>query len=247
MSGIGGAMGRAMLSACSGNDKIKIVAGVDIKSGEIDGIPIYASFGDCKDEIDVVVDFSTPVVLDSLIDYCRKNRKPAVICTTGYSEEQELKVRELSKDVAVFRSANMSLGVNLIASLAKTASKILGEGFDIEIIEKHHRKKVDAPSGTAMMLAKEINAANDNRYRFVYERESVRQPRNCDEIGISAVRGGTIVGEHEILFAGTDEVITLSHSATSKSVFATGAVSAALYLAKQSVGFYNMDNLIDEM
>ena len=242
ISGAAGAMGKAVYAALENADGIIATAGIDLVGSLMD-IPVFRSFSECDIDIDIVIDFSSPAALNDIAKFCKNHKKPVVLCTTGYNKEQEIIANELSRSVPVFRSANMSLGVNLIANLAKTASRILGKGFDIEIIEKHHRKKVDSPSGTAMMLANEINAANSDKYRYVYERESIRKSRDGDEIGIHSVRGGTIVGEHEIIFAGTDEVITISHNAMSKNVFATGAVSAAIFLLAQPAGFYDMNDL----
>jgi len=240
-------MGKMILLACRSETELTVVAGVDQVAGDTDSLPVYSSFKDCIEKADVVLDFSNSVVLDSIYEYCSVNKIPAVICTTGFTEEQEKKIAQLSKIVPVFKSANMSLGVNLIANLAKTAAKLLSGSFDIEILEKHHRRKVDAPSGTAMMLANEINAACDGRYHYVYERESVRQSRGNEELGIHAIRGGTIVGEHDVIFAGTDEIVTLSHSASSRSVFATGAIAAVKFIVRQEPGFYNMNDLIGQL
>ena len=245
ISGIMGTMGKVVLSRCINNSQINVVAGVDLSSGSIENIPVYSSFFECEESADIVIDFSNPSNFDNLYNFCLANMIPVVICTTGFSEEQENKIKHLSQSVAVFKSANMSLGVNLLAALAKTAVSILSEEFDIEIIEKHHRRKVDAPSGTALMLAKEINAVCDNRFHYIYERESARKSREDNEIGIHSLRGGTIVGDHEIIFAGNDEVITISHSASSRNVFATGAISAALFLVSQKSGLFDMSAMIN--
>ena len=244
LSGICGAMGKVFLDACSLREDMEVVAGVDLSQGETGGIPVYPAFCEVREQADILVDFSNPAALDSLYAFCVENSVPAVICTTGFTSGQETKIAELSEEVPVFKSANMSLGINLLANLAKTAAGLLSPGFDIEIVEKHHKRKVDAPSGTAMMLAKEINSACSDSFHYVYERESARQSRKTDEIGIHSIRGGTIVGDHDIIFAGTDEVITLSHNASSRSVFATGAIAAALFLIKQPPGLYSMNDLI---
>ena len=244
ISGINGAMGKTMLLTVKDYDELTVVAGVDIDTSPIDGIPVYSSFSDIKENIDVVVDFSHPDTLNPLLDYCKEKSVHAVLCTTGYSPEQEEHLREVAHSIAILRSANMSLGVNLIAHLATLASKFLGDGFDVEIIEKHHRRKVDAPSGTALMLANSINEANDGKYNYVFERESLRQSRSSNELGIHSVRGGNIVGEHEIIFAGTDETVTISHSISSRTVFAVGAAKAAIFIASQTTGFYTLSDII---
>ena len=192
----------------------------------------------------MVIDFSNPAVLDGLLEYCLTNGVPAVLATTGYNEEQLAKIRKAAESIPVFFSFNMSLGINLLVQLAKKATSILGGQFDIEIVEKHHNQKLDAPSGTALMLADAINATLDNQYHYVYDRHSKRAKREKTEIGMHAIRGGTIVGEHDIIFAGHDEVITLSHSAASKEVFAVGAVNAAVFLAAQKPGMYDMSALM---
>ena len=244
--GVRGAMGAAVIAACRTREEFNVVAGVDMVMGDFEGIPVYSSFDDCAKEADVVIDFSNPMALDSIISYCGAKKVPAVICTTGFSDEQQAKILKLSKTAPVFKSANMSLGVNLIANLVKSASRLLSDGFDIEIVEKHHRRKVDAPSGTAFMLANEINSVCDGRYHFVYDRESVRQARSDNELGIHSVRGGTIVGEHDVIFAGIDETVTISHSALSRNVFASGALAAASFITEQPPGLYDMNHLIEQ-
>ena len=193
---------------------------------------------------DVIIDFSHPSVLNELLDYCLTNRVALVIATTGYSQEQISKIHQAAKEIPLFFTANMSIGVNLIAELAKKATSVLGGQFDIEIIEKHHNQKIDAPSGTAIMLADAINEELNNEYSYTYDRHSIREKRTNKEIGLHAVRGGTIVGDHDIIFAGRDEVITLSHHAASKEVFAVGAVNAAIFLKGKEPGLYNMKDLI---
>lgn len=242
--GILGNMGFRMLAACYADNGIEIVAGVDQRSGKLDNIPLFSSFDDCTVKGDVVVDFSNPALTDSILAFCARTKTALVLCTTGQTEEQMEKVRELAQKVAVFKSANMSLGVALLTSLAKKAAVLLGDSFDIEIVEKHHNKKVDAPSGTALMLADAINSVRGSEYDYTYDRHEERRQRRKNEIGIHAVRGGTIVGEHEVIFAGNDEVITLAHSAASKSLFATGAVKAAHFIVKQPAGLYNMDSMV---
>ncbi|MBQ7782833.1 MAG: 4-hydroxy-tetrahydrodipicolinate reductase, partial [Oscillospiraceae bacterium] len=194
---------------------------------------------------DVIIDFSHPSALDKLLEYCLSTGTAAVIATTGYTEEQIAKIKAAGEQIPVFFSFNMSLGINLLANLAKTAAKLLGGQFDIEIVEKHHNQKIDAPSGTAIMLGDAINGVLDEKYHYEYDRHSRRMKREKYEIGMHAIRGGTIVGEHDIIFAGRDEVITLSHSAASKEVFAVGAVNAAVFLSKQSKGMYDMSDVIE--
>ena len=243
LCGSEGKMGRAVKNAAEGSD-ICIAACVDpfLKGKETENA--FSSFEDVKGNYDCIIDFSHPSVTDSLIEYAKRTNTPAVICTTGLSEEQVAEIHKLSETSAVFFSANMSLGVNLLVELCKKAALLLGDDFDIEIIEKHHNQKVDAPSGTALMLANEINSACDEKYDYVYDRQSVRKKREKTEIGIHAVRGGNIVGEHEVIFAGRDECVSLKHSATSKEVFAVGAVNAARFMKGKTSGLYNMKDLI---
>ena len=243
LCGSEGKMGRAVKNASEGTD-ICIAACVDpfLKGKETENA--FSSFEDVKGNYDCIIDFSHPSVTDSLIAFAKRTNTPAVICTTGLSGEQIDAIHKLSETSAVFFSANMSLGVNLLVELCKKAALLLGEDFDIEIIEKHHNQKLDAPSGTALMLANEINAACDEKYNYVYDRQSVRKKREKTEIGIHAVRGGNIVGEHEVIFAGRDECVSLKHSATSKEVFAVGAINAARFMKGKTSGLYNMKDLI---
>ena len=196
-------------------------------------------------QADVVVDFASARAVDGLLDYCESHGVPLVLCTTGLSEEQILRVGAAAEKTAILRSANMSLGVNLLMKLVQDAVRVLaGTGFDIEIVEKHHRRKKDAPSGTALALADSINTAMEDKYRYTYDRSDRSAPRDPGEIGISAVRGGTIVGEHDVIFAGTDEVITFSHTAYSRAIFAKGALSAAKFLAGKGPGLYDMADVV---
>ena len=247
LCGCQGKMGHVIESCVAERGDCEIVAGFDIVKEPAKPYPVYTDFSDCKEEADVIVDFSNPASLDGLIAYATGHQLPLVIATTGYSEEQTKKIHEAATKVPVFFSFNMSLGVNLLAELAKKAAAFLGDQFDIEIVEKHHNRKVDAPSGTALMLADAINETLGNKDVYVYDRHSVRKKRNENEIGISSVRGGTIVGEHEILFAGRDEVITLTHTAMSREIFAVGALTAAVYLSSTTeAGLYDMSDLIRE-
>jgi 4-hydroxy-tetrahydrodipicolinate reductase len=245
IQGVNGRMGHVLQELIAERKDCRIVAGIDRTPGEAREFPVYTKWEDVAVEADVLIDFSSPAAAPAAIRYCAEKNLPYVICTTGLSEEIEKEIVKLSKKVPVFKSANMSLGINLLIELCKKASRILGEDYDVEIIEKHHHSKVDAPSGTALMLADAVNEENDGRYHYVYDRQSVRAKRDSNEIGISSVRGGSIVGEHEVLFCGPDEVITLQHTAYSRSVFANGAVNAAIFLAKQKAGLYNMSNLLE--
>ncbi|MBE6850880.1 MAG: 4-hydroxy-tetrahydrodipicolinate reductase [Ruminococcus sp.] len=244
ISGANGKMGHAVAAAIAGREDCVVCAGVDLYTKQYADFPIFEKLTDVSEKPDVVIDFSNPAILDDLLDYCQVNGVPCVLATTGYSEEQITKIRKAANSIPVFFSFNMSLGINLLVQLAKKAVSILGGQFDIEIVEKHHNQKIDAPSGTAIMLADAMNEELDNKYHYVYDRHSKRQKRDAKEIGMHAIRGGTIVGEHDIIFAGHDEVITLSHSAASKEVFAVGAVNAAVFLAKQDAGMYDMSQLM---
>jgi len=245
--GISGKMGRNIISVIESREDTAVCAGIDAYKAEDIKYPIYSSAEEMTEKPDVIIDFSNPSSLPSLAEYCKKTGTPIVFGTTGYSEEEKNSIRELSESVPVFFTFNMSLGINLLASLAKKAAAILGDRFDVEILEKHHNQKIDAPSGTAIMLGEAVNEAFNNEYEFIYDRHNVRQKRSKKEIGMSSIRGGTIVGEHDVIFAGNDEVITLSHSAGSKKVFAEGAVNAAVYLVGKEPGMHDMTDLIAEL
>ena len=245
MSGCNGKMGQMITGLVKEDEQVEIVAGIDTYTGISNTYPVFKSFADCDVEVDVVIDFSNAAALEGLLAYCISKQVPAVICSTGYSEEQLQKIKEASEKVAILKSANMSMGINLLLKLLKDAAKVLAPvGYDIELVEKHHNQKLDAPSGTALALADSINDALNNEYNYVYDRSQVRQKRDSKEIGISAVRAGTIVGEHEVIFAGTDEVIEFKHTAYSRSVFGKGAVEAAKYLAGKPAGMYDMSDVI---
>lgn len=245
MHGCNGKMGRMITELVKNDDGAVIAAGVDTYTGIANDYPVYESIDQCDTDVDVVIDFSNAGAVDALLDYCAEKKIPVVLCTTGLSEEQLEKVRETSEKTAVLKSANMSMGINLLLKLLKDAAKVLGNaGYDIELVERHHNQKLDAPSGTALALADSINEALNGEYHYVYDRSQVRQKRDTKEIGISAVRGGTIVGEHEVIFAGTDEVIEFRHSAYSRNVFAKGAVEAAKFLAGKETGMYDMGDVI---
>lgn len=246
MHGCNGAMGQVITGLVAEEKNITIVAGIDPSERKNDLFPVFPSLEECDISADVIVDFASVKAVDGLLDYSKEKKIPVVICTTGLSDEQIKKIEEVSNHVAVLRSANMSLGVNLLMKLVKEAAEVLAiAGFDIEILEKHHNKKIDAPSGTALALADSINEAMDQEYHYVYDRSQLRKARDKKEIGIHAVRGGTIVGEHDVIFAGKDEVVTFNHTAYSKTIFAQGAVSAAKYLAGKGPGLYTMKDVIE--
>lgn len=245
MHGCNGKMGQVISSIVSDLEDATIVAGIDPYDGLINPYPVFTTPSACDVEADVIIDFSTARAVEGILEYARTTHIPTVICTTGLSQDQVELLKTTSKEVAILFSANMSLGVNLLISLAQKASKILTDAnFDIEIIEKHHNQKLDAPSGTALAIADGINAALDQAYAYRYDRSDVREKRPKKEIGIHAVRGGTIVGEHDVIFAGEDEIIELSHKAMSKRIFAVGAVNAARFLNGKAPGLYNMGDLM---
>lgn len=245
MHGCNGKMGRMITEIVKNEEDAVIAAGVDKFTGIPNDYPVFEKITQCDVDVDVVIDFSNAGAVDELLDYCVKKSLPVVLCTTGLSDEQLKKVDECSKKIAVLKSANMSMGINLLLKLLKDAAKVLAPaGYDIELVEKHHNQKLDAPSGTALALADSINEAMGNEYEYVYDRSQVRKKRDAKEIGISAVRAGTIVGEHEVIFAGTDEVIEFKHTAYSRSVFAKGAVEAGKFLAGQPAGMYDMGDVI---
>ncbi len=247
LSGANGKMGQVITRLAAEDDKISIIAGKDINVEQKNDYPVYDDWNQITEKADVIIDFSHPSGLDSLLEYSQKTHTPVVMATTGLSEEQIGKLREHSKETAVFFSANMSLGINLLIDLVVRAAKILEDNFDIEIIEKHHNQKIDAPSGTALAIANAISASRSTPSEFVYDRHSVRKKRGKNEIGIHAVRGGTIVGEHEVMFAGTDEIIEIKHSAASKEVFAVGAIRAAQFLKGKTSGLYDMKDLVNSL
>ncbi len=243
LNGCNGKMGNAVSRLIAERDDCNVKAGVDLNTSVQRDFPVYGNIKEV-DKGDVIIDFSHPSCLPDLLEYAVANKTPIVVATTGLNDADIENIKSASKAVAVFFTFNMSLGINLLVELSKTASKILGDKFDVEIIEKHHNQKIDAPSGTAIMLANGINEVNDGKYIYEYNRQTKREKRNKKEIGIHAIRGGNIVGEHEVIFAGHDEVITLSHSAGSKEVFAVGAVNAAVFLKDKPAGLYDMKDLI---
>ncbi|MBQ2577677.1 MAG: 4-hydroxy-tetrahydrodipicolinate reductase [Lachnospiraceae bacterium] len=245
MNGANGHMGRVITDLCRGDENIEIVAGIDPFDGVDNDYPVFPTPADCTVEADVIIDFSNVKAVDALLDYSVEKQIPVVLCTTGLSDEQIAKVEEASTKVAILRSANMSLGINTLLDLLKKATNVFAEaGFDVEIVEAHHNQKLDAPSGTAVALAESINEAAGGRYTYCYDRSQRRQKRDPNEIGMSAIRGGNIVGEHEVIFAGLDEVITFKHQAFSKGVFGKGAIEAGKFLAGKAAGLYDMRDVI---
>ncbi len=245
MHGCNGRMGQVITGIVANTEGMQIVAGVDMFNERRNSYPVFTSIEECDIPADVVIDFSNAAAVNGLLDYCVERNLPVVLCTTGLSEDQLAAMRAASEKVAILKSANMSLGVNILLKLLKDATNVLAPaGFDIEIVEKHHNQKVDAPSGTALALADAINEELDHSYEYVYDRTGRREKRPKNEIGIAAVRGGSIVGDHDVIFAGQDEVITFSHRAYSRAVFAKGAVTAAGFLAGKGPGLYDMSDVI---
>lgn len=243
IQGIYGRMGRTLVEKIAGRTDCRVVAGVDRENGHLGDIPVYTDFSQLTGG-GVIIDFSSPAGAVAAATYGAEAGVPCVICSTGLSAQDEAALEAASNKTPIFRSANMSVGVNVLIELARQATRVLGGEFDIEIVEKHHRNKLDAPSGTALMIANAINAEAGGKYEYVYDRSQVRQKRGDRELGISSVRGGGIVGEHEVLFCGPEEVVTLQHSAGSRGVFADGAIQAALFLAAQQPGYYTMTDLL---
>ncbi len=244
VSGCNGKMGKSVVELANKSQVHEIVAGID-KNTESDGLfPIYHSIENLGIEADVLIDFSHPSALNSILEYCIKNNIPAVICTTGLSENQIINLKEASKQIPIFYSRNMSLGINLLINLARKATEFLGENFDIEIVEKHHNQKIDAPSGTALMIAEEISENLEEKPQYIYDRTQNRNSRDKNEIGIHSIRAGSICGDHEVIFAGKNEIITISHHAQSREVFADGALRAAEFLINRDAGLYDMKDMI---
>ena len=247
MHGANGRMGKVITGLVAADPEAEIVAGVDIAPGDAP-YPIYTSLSEVKEEADVIIDFSSSKIVDQLLETAVEKSLPVVLCTTGLSEDQLANVRKKSQQIAILKSGNMSLGINTLTGLLKEATKVFGDaGFDVEIVERHHNQKLDAPSGTAIMLADAINEAADGKYEYIYDRSQRREKRDKKELGISAVRGGTIPGTHEIIFAGPDELIEIRHVAYSRSIFGNGAISAAKYLAGREPGLYDMNDVIAAM
>lgn len=244
LSGCNGKMGRVISSLVADRSDCEIILGIDINTAENYGYPVKPSVSDLDISADAVIDFSNPNAVAPLLRWCIRKKVPAVIATTGLRDSELELIRDASDSIPIFFTANMSLGVNLIIELARKAAAVLAGNFDIEIVEKHHNQKIDAPSGTALMIADSVNEVLGNNYQYTFDRHSQLKKREKNEIGIHAVRGGTIVGEHEIIFAGRDEIVTISHSAQSKEIFAVGAVNAALFIIGKKPGIYNMNDLV---
>ena len=245
LNGANGAMGKVVSELIALDSTVEIVAGVDLNTDVDLGFPVFDDIRKIDMEADAVIDFASVKAVDNLLDFIEEKKIPAVICTTGLSEEQIGRINELSKSTAILRSANMSLGINTLSKvLAQIAPTLRAAGFDIEIVEAHHRRKLDAPSGTAILLADAVNENMDEKLSYTYDRSKRHEPRRADEIGLSAVRGGTIVGDHDVIFAGEDEVITFSHRAYSRKIFANGAISAAKFLQGKTAGLYDMSDVI---
>lgn len=246
MHGCNGHMGRVITDLIAQDNDIEIVAGVDANTEVANDYPVFSSIDECDVSADVIIDFAVAAAVDGLLDYAVKTQTPVVLCTTGLSDEQIKKMEEASKEVAILKSANMSLGINTLVKLLRTATDVLADrGYDIEIVEKHHNLKADAPSGTAYLLADSINEVKDGKYEYIFDRSQRNQKRAENELGMSAVRGGNIVGEHTVIYAGTDEVIEIKHTAYSKAVFGKGAIDAAKFLVGKSAGMYDMSDVID--
>lgn len=246
LRGCNGYMGQVITELVNADENAVIIAGIDISLSRNNTYPVYQSFSQCNVKADVIIDFAAPVNIEEMLSFAISRNIGIVLCTTGLSKEQISLIDEASHKIPIFRSANMSMGINLITKLLQEAAVILADsGFDIEIVERHHNKKVDAPSGTALMLADAMNEVLNNEYQYKYDRSGERIRRSKNEIGISAVRGGTIVGEHEVIFAGTDEVIEIKHTAYSKAVFAKGAVQAAKFLPGKAAGMYKMSDMMN--
>lgn len=246
ISGICGKMGRNVLAAVNDRPDCEVVCGIDISNADDIKVPVYKTPAEMTEKPDVIIDYSHPSCLAGLLEYAKATGTPIVLATTGYSEEQLAEIKAASQQAALFSSFNMSIGIQLLIALSKKAAAVLGNQFDIEIIEKHHNQKIDAPSGTALMLANALCEEFDPPKHLVYDRHSVRKKRDISEIGMSSIRGGTIVGEHEVLFAGPDECISLTHTASSKRVFAEGSVNAALFLIGKAPMLYDMTHLLAE-
>ncbi|WHH59022.1 4-hydroxy-tetrahydrodipicolinate reductase [Petroclostridium sp. X23] len=247
LSGCNGTMGKVITKLVSENDAYQITAGIDLMNQSESDYPVYGNPNDCKEDADVIIDFSHPNSLEKLLPFAVEGKIPLVVATTGLSQQQITRLKEVAECIPVFFTANMSLGVNLLIDLVCRATKLLEDSFDIEIIEKHHNKKIDAPSGTALAIADAISSTLTESAEYVYDRHSVRKKRNKNEIGIHAVRGGTIVGDHSVIFAGTDEIFEINHIAMSKEIFAVGSLRAAKYLVEQKPGMYNMKDLVGSL
>lgn len=244
LNGACGRMGRTIAAMAADRADMEVVAGVDVQPQDYAGFPVYADIYEFTGEADVVVDFTVAAALDRTLAYCLRRGLRLIVATTGHTPEQMAALRAASEQIAVFKSANMSLGIALLSDLVRRACRVLGDAYDVEVVERHHNQKLDAPSGTALMLADAAAQALPYTPQYQYNRHDVRRQRPKNEIGIHSVRGGTIVGEHEVIFAGTDEVIELRHSAQSRALFATGAIRAVLFLSTKETGYYDMEDLV---
>lgn len=244
LNGACGRMGGVVSKCVLKRDDCKIVCGVDVYASEQKSFPVVDDFKKIDEDADVIIDFSNPSSLDSMLSYAKDKNIPVVVCTTGFSKTQVDQIKQTSEYIPIFYSGNMSLGINLLIELSKKISNVLGKSFDIEIVEKHHNQKIDAPSGTALMIADALSSTMDEAPAYVYDRHSYRKVRSNNEIGIHSVRGGTIVGEHEVIFAGHDEVLKICHIAQSKEIFASGAINAAIFLSEKTKGLYEMSDMI---
>ena len=244
ITGANGKMGRVIANLVAAREDCTVVAGIDLNDVPNDSFPVVKYPSELAEKPDVIIDFSHPSALPDLLSYCTINNVPLVAATTGYTADEIAKIKKTAEQIPIFFTFNMSLGINLLVELGKRAVNVLGGQYDIEIVEKHHNQKKDAPSGTAIMIAEALNGELDNKMKYVYDRHNVRKAREANEIGMHAIRGGTIVGEHDIIFAGHDEVITLSHSAGSKEVFANGSINAAIFLSGKESGLYDMSDLL---
>jgi 4-hydroxy-tetrahydrodipicolinate reductase len=246
MSGCNGKMGQVITRLAEQYEDLQIAAGYDIADNGKNSYPVFTDLKGCNVKTDVIIDFSNPAALEGLLNYAASKKIPVIVATTGHSPAQKMLIEQASRTIPVFNSANMSLGVNLVMDLVKKAARLLETNFDIEIIEKHHNQKLDAPSGTALAIADSINSVLEQKQEYIYDRHSRRKKRSRTEIGIHAVRGGTIVGEHSVIFAGNDEIIEINHSAMSKDIFGTGALRAARFIYGKKPGLYSMNDLISE-
>lgn len=244
ITGANGKMGKVIANLVAARENCTVIAGIDLNDTPNGAFPIVKYPSELTEKPDVIIDFSHPSALDDLLSYCTINNVPLVAATTGYTADEIAKIKKTAEQIPIFFTFNMSLGINLLVELGKRAVNVLGGQYDIEIVEKHHNQKKDAPSGTAIMIAEALNGELDNKMKYVYDRHNVRKAREANEIGMHAIRGGTIVGEHDIIFAGHDEVITLSHSAGSKEVFANGSINAAIFLSEKESGLYDMSDLL---
>ena len=243
--GCNGKMGKVLTKIILSKPEYKIVAGIDIEVRPYYDIPVFRSFSETSVLCDVIIDFSNPNALEDILNYAVKNKTALVLCTTGYSDDQIKEIKKASEVIPIFSSRNMSIGVNLMVELSKKAAKVLGKDFDIEIIEKHHNQKIDAPSGTALMIADEISKCMHDQTNYIYDRHCQRKRRGKNEIGIHSIRGGNIIGQHEVIFAGDSEILTIMHHANSRDLFAQGAIKCCEFIKEKDHGMYDMKDLVN--